>query len=226
MDFDNQRDNPADLSYEEMRKFVGIVAVSLPFVLALGAVLLDQIGPRPASPQPFPLGAISDYYYSRVGGVLVGSLCAIAAFLGCCRGYSRKDELAGYLAGFCALGVAFFPTTDPANASPTPIESYVGYAHEGFAALLFLTLAYFCFFLFKKTSPSKMPTPRKLKRNVVYTVCGWAIVICMAVMTSLHIPAIGDFLKPIDPLFWFETFSLLAFGIAWLTKGGVILRDV
>jgi hypothetical protein len=90
---------------------------------------------------------------------------------------------------------------------------------------LFLTLAYFCLFLFRKTSALRTPTRHKLMRNTVYAICGWTIIGCIAVMTSLNIPAVSSFLAPINPLFTFESLALLAFGLAWLTKGNGILAD-
>lgn len=217
--------NPAVLSYLNMRRAVGFIALALPFVLVLGNILLSLIGPRHAVPQPAVEPSISAYYYTVTGRFLVGSLCAIAMFLMSCQGYDRSDEIAGYLACAFALGVAFFPTTDPADPNQSHLSSGIGDVHGVSAAFLFLTLAYFCLILFRKTAPDRKPTRRKLHRNIVYTVCGWAIVGCIVVMISLKIPAIYGLLRPIDPLFFFETVSLLAFGVAWLTKGEWVLKD-
>jgi len=93
------------------------------------------------------------------------------------------------------------------------------------SALLFLTLAYFCLFLFRKTSALRTPTRHKLMRNTVYTICGWTIIGSIVVMTSLNIPAVSHFLAPINPLFDFESLALFAFGMAWLTKGNGFLPD-
>ena len=123
-----------------------------------------------------------------------------------------------------ALGVAFCPTT-PDRPNPTPLENNLGWAHEIFAELMFLVLAYFCLFLFTKTSPGGSPTPRKLQRNTVYVVCGWIMIGSMVVMTSLHIPVVGKLFQNINMLLMFETVCRLAFGIAWLTKGEAILKD-
>ena len=214
--------DPAVLSYFAQRKAVGILALALPFALMIGNMLFTPLGSIGTWPKPLFEGSISLYYYTCMGHLLTGALCAIAMFLGCCRGYDRLDEIAGYVAcGFC-VGVAFCPTT-PDQGTVAPLANAVGWAHEIFAALLFLVLSYFCLFLFTKTSGN--PTQRKLQRNTVYKVCGAIMILSMAVMTSLHIPAVGRFLQHVNMLLIFETVCLLAFGVAWLTKGEAILKD-
>ena len=183
--------DPAVLSYLNMRRAVGIIALALPFLLVLGNILLALIGPRHALPQPPFQPSISAYYYTVAGRFLVGSLCGIAMFLMSCQGYDRNDEITGYMACVFALGVAFFPTTDPSNPDPSQLAKRIGTVHLISALLLFLTLAYFCLYLFRKTDPAREPTRQKLRRNLVYTICGWTIVGCIVVMVSLNIPAVS-----------------------------------
>jgi hypothetical protein len=203
---------------------VGIIALALPFALIGGNIVFTPLGPTGTWPHPLFQGSISDYYWTPMGTFLVGSLCAIAMFLMGCRGYNWQDEIAGYVACGFALGVAFCPTT-PDTPNPTGLENALGWAHEIFAALMFLVLAYFCLYLFTKTSPDGNPTQRKIQRNTVYLVCGWIMIGSMVVMTSLHIPAVGSLVQHINMLLIFETVCLLAFGVAWLTKGEALLKD-
>jgi hypothetical protein len=216
--------DPAVLSYLALRKAVGIVALVLPFALMFGNMVFSRIGSGAAWPSPLFEGSISSYYNTCMGHFLTGALCAIAMFLMSCRGYDLADEIAGYLACGFALGVAFCPTT-PDTPPFTPLQNRLSSAHEIFAALMFLVLSYFCLFLFTKTNPGETPTPRKLQRNIVYKVCGAIMVLSMVVMTSLHIPAVGRLFQHINVLLIFETVCLLAFGVAWLTKGEAILKD-
>ena len=109
--------NPAVLSYYTMRKAVGLIALILPFALAVGCILYALIGPYHALPQPILQRSVSDYYYTPMRNYLVGSLCAIAAFLACSRGYDLTDEIAGYLASFFTLCVALIPPVDPRSSS-------------------------------------------------------------------------------------------------------------
>jgi hypothetical protein len=70
--------DPIVLSYLALRKAVGVVAVGLPFALSIPLLVLRQHMIEPS---------ISDYYYTGMRNLFVGSLCAIGMFMLCCRGY-------------------------------------------------------------------------------------------------------------------------------------------
>jgi hypothetical protein len=201
------------LTYLTLRKAVGGIAVLLPFALAIPWFLLRDHALQ---------SSISDYYYTGMRNLFEGSLCAIAMFLLCCRGFDRKDEIAGMFSALCALGVAFFPTTP---ACPSPFQKDVGWAHYAFAALLFLTLAYFCLILFKMSAANRTLTRKKLQRNKVYTVCGWVILASILAIVATKVFGLNYSILGLGPVFCFESTSLLAFGIAWLTKGETFLKD-
>jgi magnesium-transporting ATPase (P-type) len=173
--------------------------------------------------------SISDYYYTGMRNLLVGSLCAISMFLLCCRGYDRKDEIAGIFSAVCALGVAFFPTAPDCGA--TPRQQQVGFAHYIFAMLLFSTLVYFCLVLFKMTAKDRKMTRKKRQRNRVYTVCGYVIaasILAIAVpklLQALHVSQVADCHATSHRIFLVESIALMAFGVAWLIKGETFLKD-
>ena len=217
--------NPAVLSYSMMRRAVGLIALLMPFALAFGSILFSVMGPMHALPHPILQRSISDYYYTSMRDYYVGSLCAIAAFLACSRGYELVDEIAGYLAGALTLGVALFPPVNPRSAMYTRFQVEIGFIHTGFAALMFLVLAYFCIFLFRRSSPETPLTRRKRHRNRIYGVCGATMILCIIAMVTLTLKAVAQARHPSHLLFWFESLALAAFGIAWLTKGEGILKD-
>jgi hypothetical protein len=203
------------LSYLTLRKAVGIIGLLLPFVLAFGKFLLQGGGIEPS---------ISCYVHTYVGSVFVGSLCAIGVFLLSTRGYDRRDEIAGRLACVFAVAVVLFPT------SPCPDfphhQKLISSIHWSCAALLFLTLAYFCFALFTLTDPDRSPTQQKLQRNTVYRVCGWVILVSIALIGIVNlVPTMRNSLDSISPEFWLESVAVVAFGAAWLVKGEAILKD-
>lgn len=223
----NQRTgNQNDLvfSYLELRKAVGIIGVALPLVLAIGKLILQGPGLEPT---------ISSYYYTDLGNWFVGSLCAIGVFLLSNKGYPDAgadrgpgyDQIAGWLACIFAVGVALFPMAPAAPPKPTQQQVDIGWAHWTLAALLFLTLAYFSLFLFTKTDPNRTPTPRKLKRNIVYRVCGYTILASILLIPAVTHTPIADKVQACHPVFWLESLAVEAFGIAWLTKGETILKD-
>ena len=204
--------NPIVLSYLALRKSVGIIALGLPFAVAVPWwIVAHKLE-----------SSISLYYYTGTRNLFVGSLCAIAMFQLGARGYDRKDELAGTFSAICALGVAFFPTSPD---SPTAHQKVIGGIHYTFAALLFFTLAYFCLVLFEMSAADTELTPQKLQRNRVYTLSGYAILASMSLLAILKLSRIDMLPGGLGTAFVFETTSLWAFGIAWLVKGEMFLKD-
>jgi hypothetical protein len=70
-----------------------------------------------------------------------------------------------------------------------------------------------------------MVTPRKLLRNMVYSVCGWAILASIFLIILCKLLGLTYLAGELGSMFCFETTALIAFGIAWLVKGETILRD-
>jgi hypothetical protein len=197
-------------SYNALRKSVGWIGLSLPFVLMLGNALIfgGTITER----------SISYYYHTGMGDVFVGALCAVALFLFFYSGFDKWDDWAGNLGGFFALAVALFPTT---RCGP---DNWVGIVHLVCAILFFLVLASFSLLLFTKTEKGKKPKGKKKKRNRIYIACG-----SIMLGSLLAIAVFKVWLQDNNPncpfVFWGETTALVAFGISWLTKGEAIYPD-
>src|SRR5258708_38059716 len=80
-----------------MRRLAGWVGFVLPFAVALANL-------------PHSLeGSISAYYFTRMGAWFFGSLWVIGFFMVSARGYDKRGERAGRLAGVFALGGALMP---------------------------------------------------------------------------------------------------------------------
>lgn len=206
-------------SYLKLRKSVGYIGILLPFILLLGLATFNLFIENITDPKFHYPESISHYYYSIMGGVFVGSLCAVALFMFYYSGYTKRDNITGHLAGFFALGVAWIPTTEVG-------VSVTGYMHYVSAALFFACLAYFSIKLFTKTKEGEEPSPEKLKRNKVYRACGWFMVFCLFSM-AFYSFVLEKYLDIHIHYFIYvgETLSLLAFGVSWLTKGGAIYKD-
>jgi hypothetical protein len=212
----SKSENALVFSYLTLRQAIGLLGTSFPFVLSLGAVIFFRTGIQ---------SSISSYYHTGMGDVFVGTLCVIGFFLLSYKGYERADDIAGVLGCVFAVGVALFPTTPDNLASGD--ARFVGYIHFASATLFFLTLIYFSLFLFTKTDPSRPSTRRKLKRNIVYRVCGYTMSLCI-VLIVIYILLPDQVASPIEvykPVFWLESIAVVAFGISWLTKGEAILKD-
>ncbi len=206
--------NTLVLSYLDLRKSVGVIGTLLPFVVAIGKWWLDG---------PGIMLTVSSYYYSSMGGVFVGSMCAIGVFLFSYRGYDWRDSLASTVGAICAVGVALVPAAP--DISPTASQISIGHIHLGLAAGFFLTLAWFSLVLFRKTSPDVPLTRMKLVRNKVYTVCGYAILVAVALIAVIYLLPPDSAINAVSPIFWLEAMACVAFGISWFVKGEAILKD-
>ncbi len=195
-------------SYLALRKAVGWIGILLPFTLMLGVFLIfnGQIIQE----------SISHYYHTEMRNVLVGALCAVALFMFFYTGYDKWDDWAGNVAGFFAIGVAWFPTTEVGPSNLT------GKIHFVCAVIFFLTLAVFSLFLFTKKGPD--PTTQKLRRNKIYVICG-LIMIASLFAVFIYYNFIHNDNSNSSFVFWAETIALIAFGISWLTKGGTLYPD-
>ena len=201
-------DTPQTYSYMALRRAVGWIGILLPLVLLLGDYLIFKNNKT--------LLTISLYYHTGMRDVFVGAICAIALFMFYYRGYVKWDNIIGNLAGFCALGIAWFPTT---LAGPL---DFSGKVHFICASIFFLSLSFFSLFLFTRTKIK--PTRQKIIRNRIYISCGIVMLICLVAIMIFF-----NFSQEINPqssfVFWAETIALIAFGISWLTKGGSLYPD-
>lgn len=207
------------VSYLELRQWLGALGTFLPFVLVLGHTFLRAILPRPLAWRGWDLqNSMSSYYYTDMRNIFVGALCAIGAFLLSYRGESKKDAVAGIIAGLCAIGAGLFPIKPP-NGSMTIISDL----HLGFAGVLYLTLAYFAIALFPVTDGA--PDGHGDHRTRLYQICGWTMVACMVLIAISQLQFVRTHVGRHRPGLWLESLATVAFGISWLAKGKKILGD-
>ncbi len=200
------------ISYNTLRKAVGVLGIILPILLVLGVFILDR--------QHQPLNSISSYAHTKMENGFVGIMCAVALFMFSYLGHDKWDNIAGHLAGIFALGIAFFPNN---TADPLMWRNIV---HLTSALLFFTTLICFSLVLFTKTDQELMSAQKK-NRNLVYKICGYAM-IAFIVLITIYMAALKgkvSWLDKLEPVFWLESLMLLAFGISWITKGQVIYKD-
>lgn len=219
--------NPNDryvISFLTLRKLVGILGMVLPFALLLGYFLFEKGCKFPPS--------ISHFYYTDMGNVFVGILCAVALFLFTYNGYDKRDMIAAKLAGAFALIVAMFPTNfgdytpDECSRITEGTHAFSNAMHYGGAVLLFSTFAYFSLVLFTKSKQKGNIKGEKKTRNTIYKICGWVILVCIVAIALIGIvPGWYLALKHLKPTFVLETIALLAFGYSWLIKGETFFKD-
>lgn len=237
-----RRREPSDLniSYLNLRRIVGFIGLLLPFVLRLGIIAFNQGVPY----------SISSYYYSPMRNILVASLCVLGIFLITYQGYDSLDSWITNVAGAAAIGVAFFPTSNP-SFSP----AWVGRVHPYCAAVAMVSLALMALqfthtwpadggagaagakdgwaedfrqmglaLIFRYEDPRGTRTGKKKARDRLYSSCAWLIL--AGVLLALGQNFLSASAKGVTQwLFWFEALAIVAFGVSWLVKGGTFLKD-
>jgi hypothetical protein len=194
--------DPQVMSYLAVRRALGLLGLALPIVLYADARLFGD----PMQP------SISDFYHTRMGDFLVGTLVAIGIFLITYLGYPRKkgemmsDQWVSTLAGLGAIGVALLSVAPPDLAACPPGSNFPGigtspagitcptqgivihwtrlpWIHFASAALFFGCLAIFCFFLFPKGDrKAGGGIDWSTPENRTYFACGSAILISIAAL--------------------------------------------
>lgn len=221
------------ISYQQLRTFIGLIGIFLPFVLVLGCYLH---GDGNYSWQP----SISHYYYSKMHIVFVCALCVLGGFLITYKGKKADhwESRVSNLAGYFAFAVASFPTQSNTfrlngNGSNQYLQLYKevdknwGALHFICAGLLFTCFVLFCLWFFQKpdaiyTQPEDIIKFKRRQR--FYKICGWGIIISIVCIACFSSPKTNKQGLLQYTTFIFETTSLWFFGSAWLVKGSLFWK--
>lgn len=206
------------LSLLSAHRAIGLLGIFLPGSLLLWSLLTGR-GLR---------GSISEYYYTPVRDILVGTLTAMALFFWAFRGFSntQRDLVANLwaakIAGVSALLLALAPVIPRQEGECTLVQCTLGprvadSIHAVAAVCFFLSLATFCLILFPRSVISPTGRSRRLR---VYRWCGVVIVTALLLIVvwkflPLHIYFLLGRYKPI---FWLEAVAVWAFAWAWLVR--------
>lgn len=202
------------VSYLTLRNLIGFTGILLPLIVAIGGFLSGNWEIQPS---------ISAYYWTASRDIFVGVLFITSALLLTYNGYDLTDRITTLIAGISALGIALFPMFHIAGS--------VGYFslsgnlthifHFSFAIIFFISLAFMSYFQFTKGNSSKEV---KRKANKVYRTCGLVIIGSIALLAILMLidKSMVDSLRITYIL---ESVMLLAFGISWITKGKLLIKE-
>jgi len=192
-------ENPA-LSYRNLRAITGYVGLTLPVALLLAGVVDGHFE-----------SSLSAYYYTKVGNVFTGALCVIGVFLVAYRLTALAvDSIVTTLAGFCALGVAFFHAA-PQHA--TAGQLLLADVHLTCATVLFVLLGAISLFLF----PRDVPPDQRWRANW-YRALGaliWLSIVLMPALSSLA----ASFYNHDHVFLILETVCVMAFAASFILKG-------
>jgi hypothetical protein len=214
-------ENSQDLarSFVAVRQAIGYLGAFLPLSLVVLGVARGSLAP-----------SISDSYYTPGRDLFVGTLVGLGVFLLAYTGHRRKgderisDAALATTAGLAILGVAFIPTTAPADQPLPAMHGWIGAGlaatlHYACAALFFLCLARFCLVHFRRST--RIDSVRAVCHRI-YARCGYVILGSIALMAaaSVFTATTGSTLVHDWALiFALETVGVLAFAVAWLVKG-------
>lgn len=221
LDYESEPDMVWLTKQETLRKLVGVLGVLLPPLLYLSVRFLTDYKD--------PLDSISHYYYTRYGSILVIVVSLLAIFLLIYKGRKPADFIFSSVAGFGALALLLLPTSNISGpAEHVAVTCLIDNAsriniHFASAGLFLLSLALMSIFLFPRAD--KTVTRMKRIRNKFYIGLGVLMLLAMLVIVpGIHfIPK--QFYNEHHLTFWMETLAVEFFGVSWLIKGGVILRD-
>lgn len=215
---DQEKENQLVQSFLFVRQAIGLLGLALPVVL-LGSTLF---GVKMQT-------SISGFYYTQMGDVLVGTMCAIGVFLLSYKGYRNRpderlsDKITARIAGVSAIGIALFPIgleNACGGCYDTGFTFHPSLIHYVFAGIFFASLAVFSIVLFTRCDRTEKHKIVWTRRNRFYVGCG--IVIIMAI-----IALVIYFLQPdkqpsrdsYNYLFLWESVGVFAFAASWLAKG-------
>ena len=208
------------LSFKALRRLIGILGMVLPLVCFLGGLLFGGESLR---------RSISAYYYTNVRDFFGGLMICMSFFMMTYKGYERIDTIANLAAGLSGIGVGLFPCLLDAPDAPVGFfqlrESCSNIVHVACAGTFFVILALSSLFLFTRKREDRMPTERKLLRNIVYRICGWVMIATLVGILIVMIFLSDSIQEKTRIVFFAETILLEAFGISWLVKGEAILKD-
>lgn len=235
------------MSYHKIRLAVGFIGMLLPFSLWMLNTILNESGilhntfwicfKNGYEPAENLKDSISHFYYSTVGELFTGALCAVALFLFTYKGYDKPsygkyhyvpgDNFMCNFAGAMALLVVIFPTsseTDITDNFRTFVSSEnAGYVHYVAAALFFFTLSMISFVNFRRTKK-----PEDFGKNIshpIFKSCAVIMLLCLFALVVVYIleklSVDVSWAETYNLTFWLETVMLLAFGISWIIKGEI-----
>ena len=195
-------------SYLLLRKAIGWIGTLLPVVLIVGDAAFTSTSLS---------DSVSDFYYSPMRNVFVGSLCVLGAFLLFYDVGVLADRWITNVAGAGILGVAFSPAT-PEIAHPTTTQQVIGDLHVFFAAVAFVALSVTMWRFARADSdgpdaPAPSPGAANFYRASGGVMLGFVVLSGVANL----LPASAQHATLL--LFIFEALAIITFGICWLVKG-------
>ncbi|MCH8908553.1 MAG: hypothetical protein IH840_15815 [Candidatus Heimdallarchaeota archaeon] len=218
-----RRSTYRNLSQDGIRRTIGAIGAFSPLFFVCANFFLFGETKIP--------GSISQYYHTDLRDLYVGIHLTLGILLITYKGYDRRDGLTTSAAGFLSIIVAFLPTTPSGE-----LRTSTGFIHIISLSLFFYIQIFIVLVLFRRTFPFYLYSSEtesvhlelaifKRRRNVIYTTSGTMIfaITSISLISLLAIDRDVLFGVSVDILnYFFESLLYIAFGLAWLVKGGGI----
>lgn len=205
------------LSLYALRRNLGILGISLPFILYFGNSILFK--------DAYLKSSISHYYYTGMSVYFTGILWAFGLFLYAYKGYRKKkgelisDNFLSNVAGIAAIITALIPTekcVDSIIGCKPAINGHIcatlGTVHLISAGLFLFAMGYMAIFKFTKSESDLL---YKHHKRITYRIAG--IVVWLSIGYLLFGFITHKHCTQWD-VFFAETVALFFFGTAWLVK--------
>jgi hypothetical protein len=195
-------------SYLLLRKAIGWIGTLLPVVLIVGDAAFTST--------PLPV-SLSDYYYTPMRNIFVGSLCVLGVFLVLYDVGVLADRWITNVAGVGALGVAFLAGS-PEVPHLSTTQEVVGDLHVFFASVAFLAFSVTMWRFARADSDGPdAPAPSPGEANFYRVSAG--VMLGFVILSGLAILLPISFQHATLLLFDFEALAIITFGVSWLVKG-------
>jgi len=216
--------------------FVGILGVLLP-ILLWGFTYWDI-------KLICPLESISHYYYTRVGGIFVVIMSMLALLLLNFKGDKPIDFVISLIAGVFSLLLLLFPTDKIANVSswcsnPSQMDANITIIaqnetrelfHYVSASIFLICLAIMSLYSFTRVKDWQIKANGDMKqnkrsRNIIYISMGIIMICAMAFIGFGPKILSEETYSNYNLTFWMESVAVWAFGISWIIKSKIVLKD-
>ncbi|WP_298333355.1 hypothetical protein [uncultured Erythrobacter sp.] len=215
---------------KRLAAIIGYVALGMPVVLALGGLILSV----------FELGdfteSLSAFYYQEflLGDIFVGCLIFLGIAMFAYQGWHSKIATLASFCGVCMFLVALFPADGWIMLNEVEQDEFNGrvifelvsdQVHLWASVIVFLILAWFCFFVFTRVTPDQVGPdgeliPTKKSRNRFYRISGTIILLSLGA-TGLAFLLDEQVVRQYRLIYVGETICLLTYGVSWMVQGRV-----
>lgn len=207
------------INTKRLRSMLGWLGMLLPWIVLVFSYCYGYGIPDSIS---------STYYISTCITPFMIILGAAGLLLISYKGYDKCDDIICTIAGIFGLMICIFPCSTSGlakewdwftlgNTDPVGMFNLAanisGKIHNLSAVIFFGLLAFNSLFLFTKSSGKK--TKNKIKRNIIFRVCGLGMIMSLVLIIPIGKYGIwgGTWL--------IEMLALTFFGISWLTKSNI-----